>query len=70
MVHLSIKQAVPEFYFVDSLDCGEYVKDLQAGGIPDCQPEEKKSLINFQADNIPNLKKLFMPTDKKRHHHD
>jgi hypothetical protein len=27
------------------------VKDLQAGGIPDCQPEDKKT-INFQAKAI------------------
>jgi hypothetical protein len=42
MVQLLMKETVPEFYFVNSLDCGEYVKDLQAGGIPDCQPEDEK----------------------------
>jgi len=39
----TLRETVPEFYFVDSLDCGEYVKNLQAGGIPDCQPEEKNN---------------------------
>jgi hypothetical protein len=39
----TLKETVPEFYFINSLDCGEYVKDLQAGGIPDCQSEDKKT---------------------------
>ncbi len=43
MGQLLTKETVPEFYFVDSLDCGKYVKDLQAGGIPDCQPEEENN---------------------------
>ncbi len=56
---------MPEFYFINSLDCGEYVKDLQAGGIPDCQPEDKKKTINCQPDDIPNLKAISCPLTRK-----
>jgi hypothetical protein len=55
---------MPEFYFINSLDCGEYVKDLQAGGIPGCQPEDKKN-NKFPSWRYPKTSN-FMPTDKKR----